>query len=553
MRAFQFFSIKEKVLFNGLLIILVGSVIGWGLLFYHSKTKAVANYGGEYIEGIVGQPLHINPIIAQSNNADEDLAQLIFNGLLKYDSRGNLVPDLAERYELSEDKKTYTFYLKKDVRWHDGKPFTAVDVLYTANLISDPAYKSPLRANWHEVSAEMTDEFTIKFEIQNQYVGFPNNLTFGILPKHIWESVNPDKFTLTDLNLSPIGTGPYKYNYFQKDSNGNIISYKLVANPNYFAGKPYISKITFNFYLDDDSALKAYNTKEIMGINSITPRRISDIKLIQSTAVHKFDIPTYFAVFFNQNKSVPLANDEVRLALSYATDRKSLIDSIFGGNGSEVFSPFLKNMIGYSEDAAKHGFDPDKANKILEDNGWKTGEDGIRSKDGFDLEFTLTTTDWKELYDTAGILKEQWEKLGARVNVHTYSISDIQQNHIRPREYDALLFGQVLGADPDPYSFWNSNQKKGAGLNLALFGDSETDKLIDDGRIEFDAEKRAAIYKEFQKKLSKEIPAVFLYSRAYIYPLNKKVQGVGIENLISPSKRFSDVNHWYIKTKRIKK
>lgn len=544
-------TLKEKIVFYFLFILLFGSLIGWGIMTYYSKTQAIPAYGGEYIEGIVGQPTHINPIISSSNNADDDLAQIVFNGLFKYDAKGNLASDLADTYEISEDKTQYTVHLKKDVFWHDGQVLTASDVLFTINLISDPAYKSPLRSNWRGIETTIADDYSLNFKIEAPYTGFLNNLTFGILPKHLWESVGPDKFSLTDLNLEPIGSGPYKYSSYQKDSRGNILSYKLVANPSYFAGKPYISKISFNFYPDDDSMISAYNTKEIMGVSNASPKKIIDIKLQQSTAIHKFNIPRYFAVFFNQTKSVSLASDEVREALAYATDRTEIINTVLDGNGNPVYSPILPDMLGYDENLDKRDFDLDKANQILDSSDWKRGEDGFRSKDARQLEINLATTDWPELSQTADILKNQWEKIGMRVIVNNLSISDIQQNYIRPREYDALLFGQVLGADPDPYSFWHSKEKKDPGLNLSLFGDSETDKLIEDGRIEFNLEKRAAIYTDFQKKLNTEIPAIFLYSPDYIYPVNKKVQSIDISNLISPAERFSNLNNWYISTKRI--
>jgi peptide/nickel transport system substrate-binding protein len=210
-------------------------------------------------------------------------------------------------------------------------------------------------------------------------------------------------------------------------------------------------------------------------------------------------------------------------------------------------------MIGYADSIDSRNFDLDKANSILDDKNWKRGDDGFRAKDGAPLEITLTTTDWPELAETAEILKEQWGKAGIKVNVETYSISDVQQNYIRPREYAALLFGQVLGADPDPYSFWHSDNKKDPGLNLALFGDSSTDKLIENGRTEFDPEKRASIYADFQKKLIAETPAIFLYSPDYVYPVNKKVQGINADDLVSPSDRFDNANLWYINTKRVKK
>lgn len=544
-------NFKDKLLFYALATVFIGSLMSWGAITYYSKTIPVASYGGEYIEGIVGQPSHINPVISGSNNTDEDLVQLMYSGLMKHNSDGRLENDLVESYEISEDKTAYTIRLRKDALWHDGTPLSASDVLFTLNLIGDPAYKSPLRGNWQGVETSLIDESTLMFKIKTPYAGFLNNLTFGILPKHIWESIEPEKFGLTDLNLRPIGSGPYKYQSFQKDSKGNIITYKLAANPSYYKGKPYISKLTFDFYPDDDTAVNAYNTKEIMGISSITPQKIADIKAPQSTTIHKFNLPRYFAVFINQTKNFALANDEVREALSRATDRKEIIDTVLGGNGNPVYAPILPGMIGYDQSAPGQEHDLQKANEILDAHNWIRGEDGIRSKNGKPLEFALTTTDWEELVKTAEILRIQWEKVGVKVHVNAYSIADVQQNYIRPREYEALLFGQVLSADPDPYSFWHSSQKRDPGLNLSLFGDDTTDALVEDGRIEFDEEKRTAIYKEFQKKLNQEIPAIFLYSPRYSYPVTKKVQGIQTQNLVSPSKRFFNINEWYVRTRRV--
>lgn len=544
-------NFKEKALFYTLVFVFCASLITWGTMFYYSKTTAIAKNGGEYIEGIVGQPQHINPVISASNTTDEDIAQLIYSSLLKYDDNGKLQNDLTENYEISEDKTTYTFHLRQNVLWHDNTPLTAEDVLFTTNLISDPSYKSPLRANWNGIEVAMIDNYTISFKISVPFVGFLNNLTFGILPKHLWENVSLEKFPLTDLNLSPIGSGPYKYSPMQKDSNGNIISYKLIANPNYYGKKPFISKITLNFYLDDEAVINAYNTKEIMGISSIAPQKVKQIKNLQSTNLHKINVPRYFAVFFNQNKSVPLAYDEVRRALAYATNREEIISQVLDGNGQAVYSPILPGMVGATNDINKFDFNVETANKILEENGWVKGDDGIRSKDGVRIEFNLITINPQEMVQTAEILKKQWEEIGVRVNVSSFAVVDVQQNYLRPREYDALLFGQALGSDSDPFSFWHSSMKDDPGLNLAKFQDPEIDRLISDGRVEFDESKRSAIYQEFQKKLVEEVPAVFLYSPAYLYPVNKGVRGNDIKALPSPSKRFTNIEHWYLKTKRI--
>ncbi len=545
-------NLKEKILLSVLIVIFLGSLVSWGFFYYISKTESVADYGGEYIEGIIGQPMRVNPVISPSNDVDEDLVRIVYNGLLKFDGKGNLIPDLAESYEISDDKLSYTFHLRKGIVWHDGEPFTSKDVLFTLNIISDPNYGSRMRSSWQGVKKSAPDDYTVVFNIERPYAGFlKNNATVGILPKHIWESVKSEGFHLAQQNLEPIGTGPYKYNSFQKDSNGNILSYKLVANPNYFLGKPHISKITFDFYIDEESALDAYNRKEIMGVSNLSPQKISEIKNQKSTNILRSSIPRYFAVFLNQMKSIAIADNSVRNALNIGTDRKEIIENILYGNGKAVYSPILPNMLGYSEDLGKVDYDTEKAKKILEDDGWKAGEDGFRKKNDAVLEMTLITTDWEELVKTAEILKSQWEKIGIKTNVSNLSFSDVHQNYIRPREYDALLFGQIVGSDPDPSAFWKSSNKKDPGANLAMFGDDTTDKLIEDGRVEFDDTKRAEIYKNFQEKLIAEVPAIFLYAPEYVRPMNKNVQGIETDNLISTSARFSNIDKWYISTKRI--
>jgi peptide/nickel transport system substrate-binding protein len=546
-------NFKEKILFLFLLAVLVVSSAGWGIIYYYSHTKELPSFGGEYIEGIVGQPLYINPVLADSNETDADLARIVYSGLFKYDGQGKLLPDLAERYEISEDKTVYKVYLKKNVLWHDGESFMSDDVIFTIHLISDPSFKSPLRSNWQGITTNRIDDYTLEFKIENPYAGFLNNLTFGILPKHLWESVPAENFSLHSLNIEPIGTGPYKYNSVQKDSKGNVISYKLVSNPVYFEGKPYISKITFNFYIDEDSALDALNRKEIMGIDVLSAQKVKNINTQKTVTVYKFNVPSYFAVFLNQTKNIAVASDEVREALSYATDRQEIINQVLEGNGQPAFSPFIYGSFGYTDDLDRRDFNLEKANEILDRNNWKKGEDGFRGKDGNGLEVTLITLDWEDLVKTIEIIKTQWEKIGVKVNVNSYSLSDIRQNYIRPREYDALLFGQIVGADPDPYFFWHSDNKKDPGANLSLFDNKDADKIIEEGRQELDAQKRTEKYIEFQKILNREIPAIFLYNPQYLYPVNKNLKGIDIETLLSPSKRFSDINHWYIKTKRVKK
>lgn len=507
--------------------------------------------GGQYIEGIVGQPLYINPLLSQTSEADSDLTQLIFSGLFKYDKDGNVIPDLVESYELSEDQKLYTLKLKSNVLWHDGEKLDASDVYFTYNILQDPAYKSPLRQGLQGVVVSALDDQTLTFELKSPYVGFLDNLTAGILPKHIWENITPEKFALAEYNLHPIGSGAYAFSDFQKDSSGNILTFILAANKNFYDGSPYISKMTFNFYPDDSALIQAYNKKEVMGMGSIPPENVKDIKNVKSTNLHELIIPRYFSVFLNQTKSVVLANDEVRQALNISVDRNQIIDTLLHGEGVPLSSPFFPQMKGY-DSSYQAQLNIEEANKKLEEAGWKMDGD-IRKKGDVKLTFELVTTDWPELNQTANLLKEQWAKIGAQVEVKVLSVSDLQQNYIKNREYDSLLFGQAISFNPDLYSFWHSSQKKEPGLNLSLFDNKDADGILENVRQQIDENARAEDLKKFQSILAEEVPAIFLYGRYYLFPTSTSLQGVEVKNINNPQQRFVDVNKWYVKTSRILK
>jgi peptide/nickel transport system substrate-binding protein len=333
-----------------------------------------------------------------------------------------------------------------------------------------------------------------------------------------------------------------------------ILSLKLLANPDYYSQKTFISTITFQFYPDEDSMIEDYNNKKIFGISSVSPEKLGDIKSARSANVISKSLPRYFAVFFNQQKSKIFADKDVRKAFSMAVNRQDMVNKVFGGQGKEIFSPIPPGNFGATDDLKKYEFDIAKAEKTLDDAGWKKGDDGFRAKSGQALEFTLVTTDWPQLVDTANILKSEWEAIGAKVNVDSESVGDINQNFIRPREYEAFLFGQSWPtAEPDLYSFWHSSQTKDPGLNLALYSNADADKILSSLREKSDPQKRLDLYKKFQQTVAEDIPAIFLYSPNFIYVVNKKVQGINISSLVSSEERFQDIAKWYMKTKRIRK
>ncbi len=551
---------KERYFVLGLIVLIIASLLTWYISYRTTHTVAMPKPGGSYTEGTIGTPQYINPILSQTNDADQDAVELIFSGLMKYDSKGNLVPDLAERYAVGENGKVYDFFLRKDVKWHDDQSFTAEDVIFTIKAIQNPDYRSPLFINWQGIEIEKLDDYTVRFTLKNAYAPFSNNTTVGIIPKHIWEKIQPVEFFLAEANLKPIGTGPYKFKKIEKDKRGSVETLHLEANKNYHLGRPYINDIALKFFIDEDSLIGAYNRGKVDGLGFVSAQNKSYLITKKKLNTHQLKLPRYFAVFFNQSKSKALSDKTVRLALNYATDKQEIINKALGEEAVAVHTPIPPGVFGYTTETKVYEFALDHANNLLDAADWhKNEETGIREKvlesgeDPTPLEITLITTEWPELEQVAGIIQAQWSKIGARIEVKILSIAEIQQDYIRPRTYQALLFGEVLGAEPDPFPFWHSSQKRDPGLNLALYHNSDVDKLLAEARATFDPEIRKEKYKEFQKLVVEDAPVVFLYNPYYLYPVSKKVKGIEIENIALPSKRFSGIEDWYIKTTRIKK
>ena len=546
---------KERYFIFGLTTLALLSLFGWIFANYLKNTVPIPDYGGSFKEGIAGNPQYINPVLSQANDADRDVTELIFSGLLKYNSKGELTPDLVEKYNIGDNGKTYEFFLKKDIKWHDDQPFTADDVVFTIKIIQNPDYRSPVRINWTGVDVEKIDDFAVRFKLKTPYAPFLANNTIGILAKHIWEKIPPINFALAPENLSPIGTGLYKFKKITKDKEGFVSYIELEAFDEYGSPRrPYINKINLYFYPDEESLIRAFNHGKFNNLSLASVKDKELLKPLPMANTFKLILPRYFAVFFNQSKNKALADKTVRLALNHATNKKEIIDKVLNGEGKTVDSPIPTGVWGHTDETKIYDFAIDHAKNILETAGWKDKDnDGIREKGGEKLEFELITTELKELQQVANLLQEQWQKIGAKANVKILTIGEIQQQYIRPREYQALLFGEVLGLDPDPFSFWHSSQKKDPGLNLALYDNKSVDDLLKDARQTLDPTTRAEKYKKFQQLVIDDAPVVFLYSSYQLYFVAKKIKGIEIENVVLPSKRFAGIEDWYIKTQRVKK
>lgn len=530
---------------------IVALVIGLPFTIFYHLTGPVPDFGGSYTEGVLGEPKYINPLLIQTNDADRDLSRIIYSSLLKYDQNGQLTADLAESYELSSDGLEYTFTLRKNAQWHDGIPLTADDVVFTIKMLQNNNYNSSQEINWQGVDVEAVNELTVRIKLKNKYAQFLNNATLGILPKHLWENIGPANFPLSDLNLRPIGSGPYKFKKLRKNADGQIESYELEAFQNYHHGTPYIKNLTFRFYSSEEKLVSAYNSNEIDGLGFVSPESIKKLHFPQRLSLQSLKMPRYFAVFFNQNQSKLLSDKNIRLVLNYGTNKQELIGAILDSHGLAVNSPLLKEFTD-PQALSKYGYDQAFAKEILANGNWSDEDgDGYLEKKGEKLTVKIKTSDWPELVTAAKILEKQWAALGFKIELQTENLLTIQQS-IKDRNYEALLFGEMINPDPDFYSFWHSSQKKDPGLNLALYDNANADKILEEARQTLNLLERSEKYGNFEKILMEDAPAVFLYSPFYLYLPSKKVMGNRLNILPLPSSRFDTVNQWYIKTKRVK-
>jgi len=552
----QFKQLPKILTKNEFLIIKISAaiilIIAISLFYidYYQKLTTLPKAGGEFSEALIGSPLYINPILAQSHiDADQDLSTLIFSGLLKYDKNLELVPDLAEKYEISEDQKTYTFYLKDNAKWHDGQKLTASDVVFTILSIQNPDFKSPLFRSFEGVKVEKVDDYTVKFTLSEPYAAFLNVLTVGILPQHLWYDIPPLSAKLAVYNQKPIGSGPYKFKSLIKEKSGVIKAYTLEKNKNYYAQEPYIDKIVFKFYPDYDTAINALNNKEVQNLSYLPKEYLEKNKNKREINLYNINLSQYTAIFFNQKNNEFLKDKDIREALSYAIDKNKIIEDVLQNQGQIIDGPILPGFLGYNTDIKKYEYNPEKAVELLANNGWALTDEIFHKKDQ-ELKITLTTVDQAVNVKTANLIKEFWNNIGVNVELQIVSKDDIENQVINPRNYQALLYGEIIGYDPDLFPFWHSSQRDYPGVNLANYVNRKADQLLEEARLTNDPKIRDGKYREFQDLMIDDLPAIFLFNPTYTYPVTTKIKGIELKRIAQPFDRFIDIENWYIKTKK---
>lgn len=549
------FSATEKAVFGLFAIATFLTALIMAMQVNGLFMTEVPGQGGTLHEGLVGLPHSVNPVLAVTD-IDRDISALVYAGLTKYRD-GSIVPDLATDWSVSNDGLIYTFNLPEDLEFHDGKPVTADDVIFTISKIQDPNLKSPRLADWAGVIATSTSPRTIRFTLKKPYSSFLSNTIVGIIPKHIWESVSNDQFIFSEYNVKPIGAGPYRIIGLDRDKGGIPTDYRLSIWNKYHGDKPYLSNIVFSFFPDEDRALSALGNGTIDSLASISPAAAAKLasNAGEPYTISSSPLTRIFGVFFNQSANRVLTEFPVRQALDMAVDRKRIITEVLSGYGLAVNSPWSSELVNSS--ATSSGMDLDGARAIMKKNHWIIGENGIyetkatKKSATTTLSFTLYTSNTPDLKKTAEIIREDWAKFGAAVTVKTFEPGDLYQNVIRTRNYDALLFGEAPGRNNDYYAFWHSSERNAPGLNVAMYTNSKADKLLENIRVATSSEAVATLYDQLDQLIRSDIPAVFLYTPNFVYAVPKTLGGIDLGSMITPSDRFAGVSSWYLKTEKV--
>lgn len=567
--AFETLNPKTKKVFVALTVIFVISFLILASKLNNKLMTDVPITGGSMTEGVIGSPRFINPLLATSD-VDRDLSSLVYSGLLRLAPGRGYEPDLAESHEVSLDGLTYTFHLRKNLRWSDGQKLTADDVVFTIEKAQDQEIKSPKRGSWNGVTVKKIDERTIQFSLKKPYNFFLENTTLGILPEHLWGKIKPEQFPLSSLNINPIGSGPYEVSNISKNNSGIPLSYNLKPFKNFALGTPRID-LTLRFYNNEKELLAGLESGEIGSASAITPsiaKKLSDNgqKIIQAP------LPRTFAVFLNQGHNQIFVDPVIRQALSLAIDRQLLVKQVLSGYGIPLEGVLPESIIGKTNKEKKG---VTEALALLQSKGWSLDEQGqlikkaqsvtTKTKDkkgktvtvttksaaAGPVSFTLATANISELKTAAETIAQDWGKIGIKVNVEVFEPGDLNQDIIRPRRYDALLFGEVIGRDYDLYPFWHSSQRLDPGLNIALYANNKVDSLLEEIRESNKIKDLGEKYQTLATEINKDQPAIFLYQPDFLYAAPKDLKGVQLPVIASPADRFSGTYRWYFKTDRV--
>jgi peptide/nickel transport system substrate-binding protein len=533
------------------IILLCGIVIAQtrGLTTYYQSLQPIG--GGIYTEGIVGSLTNANPLFT-SSMVDASVSRLVFAGLLRYDERNQLTGDLAQAWKLDDKGTTYSVTLRPDLKWHDGKPLTADDVVFTFQAAQNPDVKSSLFQAWREVTIKKVDDRTVTFTLRTPFAPFIYSLTSGIVPRHLLSEVEPSQLRSISFNTNhPIGAGPFTWQTLEISGSTPETreqSIGLSASESYHLGKPKLDRFVIKTYLSKERLNEAFQDRTVDGMVGVESAPEDESNSVKTYEAPLTAIQMAFFLTSDQGGSPILKDAKVRTALVQAANVPDIIKDL-GYPVIRADAPFLRSSFAYDPALKQAGYDAVVAGKLLDEAGWTKGPNGQRKQGETELLIRMRAVNSADNKLIAKKLQQNWTELGIKVDVVLQNEEDNKAT-VESRSYDVLLSGISLGLDPDAYAFWHSSQadpRSPGRLNFSNYTSQTADKALDDGRTRVDPALRNAKYKPFLQAWKNDNPALALYQPRFLYVTRGTVFGYEPKSLNNSTDRLNNVHNWMIR------
>lgn len=551
----------KKLRWQLIIIFLTGLVVGALLLSEQPAVQTALSTpmpetGGVYTEALIGSMERLNPVLDFFNPSDREINRVLYSSLLRFDSRGLPVVDVAESWGISKDGTIYNFTLNSKARWHDGKPLTAEDVVFTVELLKNGGRYVPsdLQALWKDVEVQAYSDTMLQFRLPEAFAPFQDYLTFGILPKHIYNGKNLDQIADSDANLQPVGSGPYKVDRILTEGS-KISGVALSIFDGYFKKKPFLQQVIFQYYPDSASAFKAYQDGKVQGIGKVSADILPQVLATPNLAVYSSRKPEMYLVLFNHKdpQATFLKEPAVRKALMVGLNRQYLINRIFKGQAILANGPILPDNWAYYGDTDPLTYSPDTAKNMLRDAGYLPASDkgGIRKKGDVSLSLELLYPEGSTYQAMAEQIAKDWTALGVQVTTSGVPYNELIGGRLDSRSYQAALVSLNLSKsyDPDPYPFWDQAQMTG-GQNYTQWDNRMASEYLEQARMSTDYGERVRLYRNFQVIFNQELPALPLFYPVESYAVDRQVQGISVGPLYESSDRFATISNWFLAAKK---
>ncbi len=502
-----------------------------------AEEEFIPAIGDSIVTASIGEPTTLVPILA-SDSASADICGLVFNGLVKYGPDLQLTGDLAEGWEIREKGLVILFHLRRNVRWHDGRPFTARDVRFTYERLVDPAIPTPYGGDFERIAAlEVVDDHTVRIRYKEPFA--PGLASWGmwIMPEHLLAGQD---LTTTPFRERPVGTGPFRLRRWVRGDR-----LELSANPDYFEGRPYLDGYIYRVIPDQGTIFLELQTEgiDLAGLTALQFDRMTDTPRFRQRYM-KFRYPSFGYTYLGYNLQDPRFQDRrVRQAISLAIDRGEINRGVLLGQGQEASGPYTKESWADNTGVRPPPFDPAQARELLREAGWADSDgDGILDRGGRPFEFTLLTNQGnlaREL--TAQIIQRRLAEVGIRVKIWVLEWSSLLHEFIDKRRFEAVLLGWSLSRDPDLFDLFHSTKTRPGEFNFLGYSNPEADQLMERGRALFGQEERRGIYQRLHELLAQDQPCAFLYVSDALPAVHRRFREVES----SPIGVGYNLIHWY--------